>query len=188
MRSLRSPLMSLTYLAARIYFLGYRLIEPRRRAPCSRAMILRSFFRIDGFARLGLLQSPDVFSDRANSRLKVRNRLREMRSPRSPLMSLTTTWVYISIFMVTGSVNRAAGSPSARHDFAVFLNGFDEFPGLICRMGRSAARPSTASRRRPSRRTARHHLPHRRRRPSWQRLAGRRHRPAAQSARARRLT
>jgi hypothetical protein len=43
--------------------------------------------------------------------------------------------------------------------------GRRHWPGLICRMGRPAARPSTASRRRPSRRTARHHRPHRRRRP-----------------------
>ena len=48
--------------------------------------------------------------------------------------------------------------------------------------------PFTACRRRLSRRTQIHHRSHCRRRPSRQRLPGRRHRSAAQSARARRLT
>ena len=43
-------------------------------------------------------------------------------------MSLAT-WVYLSIFMVTGSVNRASGVPVGTPGFCgQFLNGFDEFP------------------------------------------------------------
>jgi hypothetical protein len=46
--------------------------------------------------------------DRANSRLNVRNRRREMRESAFSAYVLST-WPFVFIYMVTGSLNRAGG-------------------------------------------------------------------------------